>query len=117
MLWGLDALKPRAITRHSPGTGGAETCEGGTGRIVRYELKSLAEVGHPALMLGNLSFFEIVYNIIELPDDLFQRAADAEEPEDQNFIRKHTLRCGVRNRELSCSVVSNPAGDFGLDGQ
>jgi len=62
-------------------------------------------------VLGNLSgISEIALsNIIELLDDLFQRAADAEEPEDQNFIR-HTASLRRQGIELSCSVVSNPAG-------
>ncbi len=73
---------------------GAEPVKEGTGRIVRYELKPLAEVGHPRIdVLGNLSgiFRDSFVNIIELLDDLFQRAADADEPDDQNFIRRHAL--------------------------
>jgi magnesium chelatase subunit H len=49
-----------------------------------------------------------------LLDDLFRRAAEAEEPEDQNFIRKHALKLrsqGVEN--TSARLFSNPAGDFG----
>ena len=52
-------------------------------------------------------------NIIELLDDLFQRAATAEEPVEQNFIRKHALVLqgqGVEN--ISARLFSNPAGDF-----
>lgn len=118
MLWGLDAIKTRG---ESLGIllelVGAEPVKEGTGRIVRYELKSLAEVGHPRIdVLGNLSgiFRDSFVNIIELLDDLFQRAADAEEPEDQNFIRKHTAllrRQGIENS--SARLFSNPAGDFG----
>ena len=47
-------------------------------------------------------------------DDLFQRAAEAEEPEEQNFIRKHAISLkaqGVEN--ASARLFSNPAGDFG----
>ncbi|MEW5857298.1 MAG: magnesium chelatase subunit H [Cyanobacteriota bacterium] len=118
MLWGLDAIKTKG---ESLGIllelVGAEPVKEGTGRIVRYELKPLAEVGHPRIdVLGNLSgiFRDTFINIIELLDDLFQRAADAEEPEDQNFIRKHTLALksqGVDN--ASARLFSNPAGDFG----
>ncbi|MBD2742872.1 magnesium chelatase subunit H [Coleofasciculus sp. FACHB-1120] len=118
MLWGLDAIKTKG---ESLGIllelVGAEPVKEGTGRIVRYELKPLAEVGHPRIdVLGNLSgiFRDTFINIIELLDDLFQRAANAEEPEDQNFIRKHTLALksqGVDN--ASARLFSNPAGDFG----
>ncbi|MDF5736092.1 MULTISPECIES: magnesium chelatase subunit H [unclassified Nostoc] len=118
MLWGLDAIKTKG---ESLGIllelVGAEPVKEGTGRVVRYELKPLAEVGHPRIdVLGNLSgiFRDSFVNIIELLDDLFQRAADADEPEDQNFIRRHALALkaeGVEN--VSARLFSNPAGDFG----
>ncbi|MEH2424526.1 MAG: magnesium chelatase subunit H [Nostoc sp.] len=118
MLWGLDAIKTKG---ESLGIllelVGAEPVKEGTGRIVRYELKPLLEVGHPRIdVLGNLSgiFRDSFVNIIELLDDLFQRATDADEPEDQNFIRKHALALkaqGVEN--ASARLFSNPAGDFG----
>lgn len=118
MLWGLDAIKTRG---ESLGIllelVGAEPVKEGTGRIVRYNLKPLAEVRHPRIdVLGNLSgiFRDSFVNIIELLDDLFQRAADAEEPEDQNFIRKHTLALRLQGVENSTArLFSNPAGDFG----
>ncbi|MEI1377320.1 magnesium chelatase subunit H [Nostoc sp. UHCC 0926] len=118
MLWGLDAIKTKG---ESLGIllelVGAEPVKEGTGRIVRYELKPLVEVGHPRIdVLGNLSgiFRDSFVNIIELLDDLFQRAADADEPENQNFIRRHALALkaqGVEN--ASARLFSNPAGDFG----
>jgi magnesium chelatase subunit H len=118
MLWGLDAIKTKG---ESLGIllelVGAEPVKEGTGRIVRYQLKPLAEVGHPRIdILGNLSgiFRDSFVNIIELLDDLFQRAADADESEEQNFIRKHALALkaqGVEN--VSARLFSNPAGDFG----
>jgi magnesium chelatase subunit H len=118
MLWGLDAIKTRG---ESIGIllelVGAEPLKEGTGRIVRYELKPLADVGHPRIdVLGNLSgiFRDSFVNIIELLDDLFVRAADADEPESENFIRKHALilqEQGVQN--YSARLFSNPAGDFG----
>ncbi|MBD2343811.1 magnesium chelatase subunit H [Anabaena subtropica] len=118
LLWGLDAIKTKG---ESLGIllelVGAEPVKEGTGRIVRYELKPLAEVGHPRIdVLGNLSgiFRDSFVNIIELLDDLFQRATDADEPEDQNFIKKHALALkaqGVEN--VSARLFSNPAGDFG----
>ncbi|BAZ51874.1 protoporphyrin IX magnesium chelatase [Nostoc sp. NIES-4103] len=118
LLWGLDAIKTKG---ESLGIllelVGAEPVKEGTGRIVRYELKPLVDVGHPRIdVLGNLSgiFRDSFVNIIELLDDLFQRAADADEPEEQNFIRKHALALkaqGVEN--VSARLFSNPAGDFG----
>ncbi len=118
MLWGLDAIKTKG---ESLGIllelVGAEPVKEGTGRIVRYQLKPLAAVVHPRIdVLANLSgiFRDSFVNIIELLDDLFQRAAAADEPEDQNFIRKHALALkaqGVEN--ATARLFSNPAGDFG----
>ncbi|MGD2183027.1 magnesium chelatase subunit H [Lusitaniella coriacea] len=118
MLWGLDTIKTKG---ESIGIllelVGAEPIKEGTGRIVRYDLKPLDEVGHPRIdILGNLSgiFRDSFVNIIELLDDLFQRAADAEESEEDNFIRKHALSLKVQGIENeSARLFSNPAGDFG----
>lgn len=118
MLWGLDAIKTKG---ESLGIllelVGAEPVKEGTGRIVRYELKPLTEVGHPRIdVLANLSgiFRDSFVNIIELLDDLFQRAAELDEPESENFIRKHALALkaqGIANP--TARLFSNPAGDFG----
>jgi magnesium chelatase subunit H len=118
MLWGLDAIKTKG---ESLGIllelVGAEPVKEGTGRIVRYELKPLAEVGHPRIdVLANLSgiFRDSFVNIIELLDDLFERAANVDESETENFIKKHALALksqGIEN--ASARLFSNPAGDFG----
>ena len=118
MLWGLDAIKTKG---ESLGIllelVGAEPVKEGTGRIVRYELKSVEDLDHPRIdVLANLSgiFRDTFVNIIELLDDLFQRAAEADESAEDNFIRKHYLALkeqGVDN--ASARLFSNPAGDFG----
>ncbi|WP_416670809.1 magnesium chelatase subunit H [Egbenema bharatensis] len=118
MLWGLDAIKTKG---ESLGIVlelvGAEPVKEGTGRIVQYGLKPLAELDHPRIdVLGNLSgiFRDSFVNIIELLDDLFQRAATADEPEAQNFIRKHALALEAQGITNSAArLFSNPAGDFG----
>ncbi|MDV3347256.1 magnesium chelatase subunit H [Leptothoe sp. LEGE 181152] len=118
MLWGLDAIKTKG---ESLGIllelVGAEPIKEGTGRIVRYGLIPLEQMDHPRIdILGNLSgiFRDSFVNIIELLDDLFLRAAEADEPPEQNFIRKHALELkaqGVEN--VSARLFSNPAGDYG----
>ena len=118
MLWGLDSIKTKG---ESLGIllelVGAEPVKEGTGRIVRYELKPVEEVGHPRIdVLANLSgiFRDTFVNIIELLDDLFQRAAEVEESAEDNYIRQHCLALeaqGVAN--ASARMFSNPAGDFG----
>ena len=118
MLWGLDAIKTKG---ESLGIllelVGAEPIKEGTGRIVRYGLKPLEEVGHPRIdVLGNLSgiFRDSFVNIIELLDDLFRRAAEAEEAEEQNFVRKHAIALQAQGIENpTARLFSNPSGDFG----
>lgn len=66
----------------------------GTGRIVRFELTPLSELGRPRIdVLANLSgiFRDSFANVVELLDDLFKRAAEADEPPEMNYIRKHAL--------------------------
>ena len=72
MLWGLDSIKTKG---ESLGIllelVGAEPIKEGAGRIVRYELKPVEEVGHPRIdVLANLSgiFRDTFVNIIELLD-------------------------------------------------
>lgn len=118
MLWGLDTIKTKG---ESIGTllelVGAAPVKEGTGRIVRYDLRPLDSLGRPRIdVLGNLSgiFRDSFVNILELLDDLFRRAAEADEPADQNFIRKHALALqaqGVENP--TARLFSNPAGDYG----
>ena len=118
MLWGLDSIKTKG---ESLGIllelVGAEPIKEGTGRIVRYELKPIEEVGHPRIdVLANLSgiFRDTFVNIIELLDDLFRRAAEADESENNNYIRKHCLSLETQGIEnASARMFSNPAGDFG----
>jgi magnesium chelatase subunit H len=118
MLWGLDVIKTKG---ESLGILleliGARPVKEGTGRIVRYELMPLEEIDHPRIdVLGNLSgiFRDTFVNIIELLDDLFQRAANADESPEDNFIRKHALELQAKGVEnATARLFSNPAGDFG----
>jgi magnesium chelatase subunit H len=118
MLWGLDAIKTRgeslAILLELVG---ADPVQESTGRIMRYDLRPLDRLDHPRIdVLVNLSgiFRDSFVNIVELLDDLFRRAAEADEPPERNSIRRHALElaaAGVDNP--SARLFSNPAGDFG----
>ncbi|MFN6340487.1 MAG: cobaltochelatase subunit CobN [Cyanobacteriota bacterium] len=118
MLWGLDAIKTRgeslAILLELVG---AEPVKESTGRIVRYDLKPLESLGHPRVdVLVNLSgiFRDSFVNIVELLDDLFRRAAEADEPEENNAIRRHARQLAAEGEENpTARLFSNPAGDFG----
>eukprot|EP00878_Enallax_costatus_P008487 GHUV01008871.1.p1 GENE.GHUV01008871.1~~GHUV01008871.1.p1 ORF type:complete len:841 (+),score=266.38 GHUV01008871.1:478-3000(+) len=119
-LWGLDAIKTKGesvgMVLHMVG---ARPVKEGTGRIARYELIPLEEMnGRPRVdCLCNMSgiFRDAFQNVVELLDDLFARAAAANEPEHMNFIRKHARdleRQGVTSGNTA-RLFSNPAGDYG----
>lgn len=118
MLWGLDAIKTRgeslAILLELVG---ADVVKEATGRIVRYQLRPLDQLEHPRIdVLVNLSgiFRDSFVNIVELLDDLFRRAAEADEPPERNAIRRHALQLAAQGIENpSARLFSNPAGDFG----
>eukprot|EP00899_Mesostigma_viride_P018142 jgi/Mesvir1/26329/Mv22508-RA.1 len=118
MLWGLDAIKTRgesvAIALHLVG---ARPVKESTGRIARFELIPLSELGRPRIdVLANLSgiFRDSFANVVDLLDDLFHRAAEADEPVDMNFIRKHALELkGKGVDKPAARIFSNPAGDYG----
>ncbi|KAK9800208.1 hypothetical protein WJX73_009512, partial [Symbiochloris irregularis] len=120
-LWGLDAIKTKgesvAIVLHMLG---ARPLAEGTGRVARFELIPLAELqpeGRPRVdVLCNMSgiFRDSFQNVVELLDDLFQRAAMADEPPELNFVRKHASSMeseGLANP--GARLFSNPAGDYG----
>ena len=53
-------------------------------------------------------------NVVDLLDDLFERAAMADEPPEMNFIRKHALKLESQGVDRpSARLFSNPAGDYG----
>jgi len=117
-LWGLDAIKTKgesvAIVLALVG---ARPVKEGTGRIVRFELVPLDEMAHPRIdCWTNVSgiFRDSFQNVLELLDDLFKRAAEADEPVEMNFIRRHVLdmeRDGLENP--TARLFSNPSGDYG----
>ncbi|KAK9811539.1 hypothetical protein WJX72_005618 [[Myrmecia] bisecta] len=117
-LWGLDAIKTKgesvAIVLHLVG---ARPVREGTGRIARFELVPLEALGRPRVdALCNMSgiFRDSFQNVVELLDDLFQRAAAAPEPADMNFIRRHAQAMGEDGlSNPAARLFSNPAGDYG----
>lgn len=118
-LWGLDAIKTRGESvAIALALVGAEPVKEGTGRIVRYDLKPLAELGRPRIdVLATLSgiFRDSFKNIVDLLDDMFERAAKADEPPEMNFIKKHAdelIASGVEERPAA-RLFSNPPGDYG----
>lgn len=118
MLWGLDAIKTRGESvAIALALVGARPLKEGTGRVVRFELRPLEELGRPRIdILANMSgiFRDSFANVVELLDDLFKRAAALDEPAEMNFVRKHTLALRDEGMDVPASrIFSNPAGDYG----
>ncbi|KAL3147924.1 Magnesium chelatase, variant 2 [Trebouxia sp. C0010 RCD-2024] len=118
-LWGLDAIKTKgesvAIVLYLVG---ARPLREATGRVARYQLIPLEELGgRPRVdVLCNMSgiFRDSFQNVVELLDDLFKRAGQASEPADRNFIRKHSSAMTQQGLANSWArLFSNPAGDYG----
>ncbi|KAL3920968.1 MAG: hypothetical protein SGILL_002998 [Bacillariaceae sp.] len=118
-LWGLDAIKTRgesvAIVLALVG---AEPIKEGTGRVVRFDLVPLEKLGRPRIdILASLSgiFRDSFANIVDLLDDMFERAATVEdESENMNFIKKHASQLQQDGVDRPAArLFSNPPGDYG----
>jgi len=118
-LWGLDAIKTKgesiAIVLALVG---ATPVKEGTGRVVRYELLPLDKLGgRPRVdVLCSLSgiFRDTFANVVDLLDDLFLRAAEADEPMELNMIKKHAEAIKASGVDgATARIFSNPPGDYG----
>jgi len=117
-LWGLDTIKTRgesiAIVLALVG---ARPIKEGTGRTVCFELIPLNELGRPRIdILASLSgiFRDSFANVVDLLDDMFERAAIAEESPDMNYVKKHSMELQAGGTERPAArLFSNPPGDYG----
>lgn len=119
-LWGLDAIKTRGESvAIAVALAGGYPYREGTGRIVRFELTPLQELGRPRVdVLMTLSgiFRDSFENVVLLLDDLFERcAAVDDEPSSMNFVKKHSMEFEAREDEKkpAARLFSNPPGDYG----
>jgi len=119
-LWGLEAIKTKGESVAVVlGLIGARPMLEATGRVARYELIPLEELGRPRVdALCSLSgiFRDTFSNVVDLLDDALRRAAKAEdEPPEQNFVRKHFLELRESEDEEGSAtrIFSNAAGEFG----
>ena len=96
---------------------GAKPTKEGTGRVVRFDLIPLQELNRPRIdVLASLSgiFRDSFANVVDLLDDMFERCAEADEPIEMNFIKKHTLDLAKDGVERPAArLFSNPPGDYG----
>jgi magnesium chelatase subunit H len=117
-LWGLDTIKTKGESIGILlGLVGAKPIREGTGRVVGFELIPLEQLGRPRIdVIGSLSgiFRDSFGNVLDLLDDMLTRASEANEPIDQNYIKKHTDELRAKGvARPSSRLFSNPPGDFG----
>ena len=89
------------------------------GRVNKLELIPLEELGRPRIdVVVNCSgvFRDLFINQMALIDQGVKLAAEADEPMDQNFVRKHSLEQaadqGISLRDAATRVFSNASGSY-----
>ncbi|XP_059668410.1 magnesium-chelatase subunit ChlH, chloroplastic [Cornus florida] len=89
------------------------------GRVNRVEIVSLEELGRPRVdVVVNCSgvFRDLFINQMNLLDRAVKMVAELDEPEDQNYVRKHALEqaqaLGVGVREAATRIFSNASGSY-----
>merc|ERR1740127_213220 len=98
---------------------GARPVPDSLGRVNKVELIPLEELGRPRIdVVCNCSgvFRDLFINQMNLLDRGIKMAAEADEPIEQNFVRKHALEqadeLGVSLRQAATRVFSNAAGSY-----
>ncbi|PNH01730.1 Magnesium-chelatase subunit H [Tetrabaena socialis] len=116
-LWGLDSIKSKGESVAVVlALVGAVPVREGTGRVARFELVPLEQLGRPRVdVLCNMSgiFRDSFQNVVELLDDLFARAAAAPEPDELNYIAKHARAIWTNGDELADTWAARNAFSYG----
>lgn len=122
VLWGLDTIKTKGETIGTVvALIGARPVKDGQGKISRYALVPLAELGRPRIdVLMNTSgiFRDTFGGTMDLLDRLVRDAAVANEPVEHNFVRKHVqemLAQGMSLDTATARIFSQAPGTYGTD--
>eukprot|EP00561_Arcocellulus_cornucervis_P000477 CAMPEP_0185825574 /NCGR_PEP_ID=MMETSP1322-20130828/31112_1 /TAXON_ID=265543 /ORGANISM="Minutocellus polymorphus, Strain RCC2270" /LENGTH=1413 /DNA_ID=CAMNT_0028523297 /DNA_START=32 /DNA_END=4273 /DNA_ORIENTATION=+ len=119
-LWGTDNIKTYGESLAQVlALVGVRPVSDSLGRVNKVELIPLEELGRPRIdVVVSCSgvFRDLFINQMNLMDRGIKMAAEAEEPLDQNFVRKHAMEqaeeLNVSLREAACRVFSNSAGSY-----
>jgi magnesium chelatase subunit H len=119
-LWGTDNIKTYGESLAQVlALAGVRPVPDSLGRVNKVELIPLEELGRPRIdVVVSCSgvFRDLFINQMNLMDRGIKMAAEADEPLDQNFIRKHALEqaeeMNVTLREAAARVFSNSAGSY-----
>ena len=119
-LWGTDNIKTYGESLAQVlALVGVRPVADSLGRVNKVELIPLEELGRPRIdVVVSCSgvFRDLFINQMNLMDRGIKMAAEADEPLEMNFVRKHAVEqaaeLNVSIREASCRVFSNSAGSY-----
>jgi magnesium chelatase subunit H len=120
VLWGTDNIKTYGESlAQIMWMVGVKPVPDALGRVNKLELISLEELGRPRIdVVVNCSgvFRDLFINQMNLLDQAVKMAAEADEPLEMNYIRKHALQqaeeMGVNLRQAATRVFSNASGSY-----
>ncbi len=120
VLWGTDNIKTYGESlAQIMWMVGVKPVPDALGRVNKLELLSLEELGRPRIdVVVNCSgvFRDLFINQMNLLDQAVKMAAEADEPLEMNFVRKHALEqaaeMGVNIRQAATRIFSNASGSY-----
>ena len=120
VLWGTDNIKTYGESlAQILWMVGVRPMPDALGRINKVELIPLEELGRPRIdVVVNCSgvFRDLFINQMNLLDRAVKMAAEADEPLEMNFIRKHAIKqsedMGINLRQAATRIFSNASGSY-----
>jgi magnesium chelatase subunit H len=120
VLWGTDNIKTYGESlAQIMWMVGVKPVPDSLGRVNKLELLSLEELGRPRVdVVVNCSgvFRDLFINQMALLDRAVKMAAEADEPLEMNFVRKHAIaqakELGVDLRQAATRIFSNASGSY-----
>jgi len=120
VLWGTDNIKTYGESlAQILWMIGVKPVPDALGRVNKLELLSLEELGRPRIdVVVNCSgvFRDLFINQMNLLDQAVKMAAEADEPLNLNYVRKHALsqaeEMGLTVRQAATRIFSNASGSY-----
>ncbi|MEM6253996.1 MAG: magnesium chelatase subunit H [Cyanobacteria bacterium P01_D01_bin.156] len=120
VLWGTDNIKTYGESlAQMLWFVGVKPVPDALGRVNKLEIVPLNELGRPRIdVVINCSgvFRDLFVNQMALLDRAVKMAAEADEPLEMNFVRKHALKqadeMGLSLREAATRIFSNASGSY-----
>ncbi|NET55551.1 MAG: magnesium chelatase subunit H [Symploca sp. SIO2E6] len=120
VLWGTDNIKTYGESlAQIMWMVGVTPVPDALGRVNKLELIPLEELGRPRIdVVINCSgvFRDLFINQMNLLDQAVKMAAEADEPAEMNFVRKHAaqqaVEMGINLRQAATRVFSNASGSY-----